>query len=119
MQARRETRQQFRFFQYRQLYLVLFVLKGERFLLIIRIILIIIYEYNWRLQMKNQVSKVSAAIFCSPLLGQAHPGHEEFNNLSITAVFLLLMVTILMSTGFVYAYGRLVERGALDEADEN
>ena len=69
--------------------------------------------------MKNQVSMVSAAIFCSPFLGQAHPGHDEFNNVTITAVFLLLMMTILMSTGFVYAYGRLVERGALDQADEN
>ena len=69
--------------------------------------------------MKNQVLMVLAAIFCFPLLAQAHPGHDELNDLTITAVFLLLMVTILMSTGFVYAHGRLAETRAQDRLDED
>ena len=69
--------------------------------------------------MKNQVLMVLAAIFCSPLLAQAHPGHDELNDLTITAAFILLMGTILMSTGFVYAHGRLADARAKDRLDEN
>ena len=69
--------------------------------------------------MKNQGLIVLAIIFCLPLLAQAHPGHEELNDLAVTTVFLLLMMTILMSTGFVYAHGRLAKTRAQDRLDEN
>ena len=67
--------------------------------------------------MKNQGLIVLAIIFCLPLLAQAHPGHEELNDLAVTTVFLLLMMTILMSTGFVYAYGKLINRDTEDRVD--
>ena len=67
--------------------------------------------------MKNQGLIVLAILFCMPVLAQAHPGHDELNDLAITTVFLVLMMTILMSTGFVYAYGRLAERVTEDRAD--
>ena len=67
--------------------------------------------------MKNKALIVLAIIFCMPLAGQAHPGHDELNDLAVTTVFLVLMMTILMSTGFVYAYGRLAERVTEDRAD--
>ena len=67
--------------------------------------------------MKNPVLMVLAATFCYPLFAQAHPGHNEINDLAVTTVFLFLMMTILMSTGFVYAFGRLAERVTEDRVD--
>ena len=67
--------------------------------------------------MNNKALIVLAIIFCMPLVAQAHPGHDELNDLAVTTVFLVLMMTILMSTGFVYAYGRLAERVTEDRAD--
>ena len=67
--------------------------------------------------MNNKALIVLAIIFCMPLVAQAHPGHDELNDLAITTVFLVLMMTILMSTGFVYAYGRLAERVTEDRVN--